>query len=82
MKIIIYIFLLSFTFGFSQNTFEGYILQENKNPLPFATIRILSNNTYTITNEDVRIASLSTKYVVEDSQGRTINGIVAYFTRS
>lgn len=52
MKSTLYIFLLSFTFGFSQSTFEGYVLESKNKPLPFATVRILSNNTFTITNED------------------------------
>ena len=53
-KIIFILFALSFTFSFSQSTIEGFIFdKETKTSLPYATIKIISNNTYyTITNED------------------------------
>ncbi len=53
-KITLLIFLLSFLLSFSQSTIEGFILdKETETSLPYATIKIISNNTYyTITNED------------------------------
>lgn len=53
MKILRFILLLTFNFGFSQAVIEGYIIdQANKDSLPYATIRVLGDNSYTITNED------------------------------
>ena len=53
-KITLLVFLLSFLLSFSQSTIEGFIFdKETKTSLPYATIKIISNNNYyTITNED------------------------------
>jgi len=53
-KITLLICLFSFLLSFSQSTIEGFIFdKESKTSLPYATIKIISNNNYyTITNED------------------------------
>ena len=53
-KIVLLLSLISFMFSFSQSTIEGFIFdKETKTSLPYATIKIISNNDYyTITNED------------------------------
>jgi len=53
-KITFFFFLLSFLHSFSQSTIKGFIFdKETKTSLPYATIKIISNNNYyTITNED------------------------------
>jgi len=52
-KIAFVLFLTAFSSGFAQSTIEGYIFdQSTKEPLPYATIRLVKNGVYTITNED------------------------------
>ena len=53
MKIGTLLMLLTFNLGFAQTAIEGYVFdQVNHEPLPYATIGLLSDNSYTITNED------------------------------
>lgn len=53
-KITLILFLFLNSISFSQSLIEGFVFdKETKQPLPYATIKILSNNNYyTITNED------------------------------
>ena len=54
MKIFTCILMLVVSLGFGQSTIEGYIIdRSNDQPLPYATIKILSSDAkYTITNQD------------------------------
>ncbi|QCX40947.1 hypothetical protein FF125_21775 [Aureibaculum algae] len=83
MKFTFYIFLLSFTFGFGQSVIEGSVLQADNSPLPFATIKILSNNSYTITNEDgkfeITVSQLSDSIEVTFIGFETKRVAVSYF---
>ncbi|MGB5435422.1 MAG: carboxypeptidase-like regulatory domain-containing protein [Maribacter sp.] len=53
---------LIFHLGYAQIEVEGYVLDEvNQEPLPYATIRLVNVNSYTITNEDGEFRLFSLK---------------------
>lgn len=66
-RIITSILMLTFAIGFAQSNIEGYIFDKNsKEPLAFATIKIISNKTYyTITNEDGKF-EIDSKFSQDD----------------
>ncbi|MCF6182270.1 carboxypeptidase-like regulatory domain-containing protein [Lutibacter sp.] len=72
-KITVLLFLLSFSFSFSQSTIEGFIFdRETKTSLPYATIKIISsNNYYTITNEDGKF-EIKSKFPTDSIEVRFI----------
>jgi len=52
-KIAFILVLLAYTTCFAQSTIEGYIFDKTiKTPLPYATIKLISIEKYTISNED------------------------------
>ncbi len=72
-KITFLLFVLSFSFSFSQTIIEGFIFdRETKTSLPYATMKIISNNNYyTITNEDGKF-EVSDKFILDSLEIRFI----------
>ncbi len=65
MKRILLLFFIINTSCFSQSIIKGYIIDKSTNePLPYATIRLMNTNTYSITNEDGEFA-IGTKRDIE-----------------
>ena len=72
-KITLLLFILSFTFSYSQSIIEGFLFdKETRTSLPYASIKIISsNNFYTITNEDGKF-ELNNKFASDSLEIRFI----------
>ncbi|PHQ57607.1 MAG: hypothetical protein COC16_00355 [Lutibacter sp.] len=72
-KITLIIFLLFYSYSFSQNYINGFIFDKSSNKsLPYATIRLISDKDYyTITNEDGKFEFLN-KFALDSIEVRYI----------